>query len=340
MEETYMRKRSVRKEDNMRKYWGSLSAIVLSLLAAQGGPVYAGGLSGIELQNGKETSSGSENSLPDPYEISGDYGILNQKDYEYEEGYVCEVYEYPVPDDITWFVKRYQNQAEKEDYTVSECRMEGYDACEISDEQYSAYLIFMPDEGSMLFLVEQGMQFELEKKPLTLEEIAESDEFLYPVENYAEVTVDGKKETFYLAQANTSGSSVFLTYYSYLPTGAYKHCLNVHLDYILEEGETYPKDYSTFYIYRSYSPYGDSWTDYSGLDGKNSDFSYTAEYVSSDVQSFQVSGKTKIFKNGISRRYEAENVEFFLDYTIGESNAVYEMFDEYWEDIYDTTREK
>lgn len=321
----------------MRKIWAKIIAMVIAeaaLLYAFSGFVYAGGLSGIELHNGKEALQ-EECSLPDPYDVNGEYGVLNQENYEFEEGYICDVYEYPVPDDITLFTRRYQDQAEKEGYTVLSGTYEGYDACEISDGQYTAYLIFMPDKGSMLLLVKPEMGFTPEAKPLALNEIAETEDYLYPVNNYAELTIDGEKETMYLERAVLAEPMIGCFFSSYYPDGRYKHYLYVNIPSDIEEGISY--DGLSIFCFLSYTPYTDDWLECYRRDVRKNEPYYQADYISEDRESFRISGSGMIYYLGRSRN-EGKQVSFTLDFTLGETNPVYNLYDDYWEEIYDTSR--
>ena len=148
----------------MRKHKKGAVAFLLMVAAtvfsAFHGIAYAGGLSGIEFQSGEEPETGSEEGrLPDPCHVYGEYGLLNQTEYEFEEGYVCDVYEYPLPDDTKLFIREYQKQAELAGFSVSECTIDQYKAYEMSLSDKCAYFIMITDENVMLLLVEQGMDF-------------------------------------------------------------------------------------------------------------------------------------------------------------------------------------
>ena len=97
-----------------------------------------------------------EGVLPDPAELLGKEGTLYAEDYEFAEDYVCSAYFYETADDD--FFNDYLGLAEDSGFDLYRTTV---DDCDAFLMQYGGRdaLLFPDFEGSMLLLVENGMEF-------------------------------------------------------------------------------------------------------------------------------------------------------------------------------------
>lgn len=133
--------------------------LVLLLLTCLCSTAFAGGLSGLLNQN---TAASTNSALPDPADaLTSAYGTQTEKNYDYGDGYYCNVYTYEKPVSVNKFLNEYLSLAEAAGYPATETVLEGLTAYAFqSTDGKTAYLL--PETGGdMLLLVETGMNFSL-----------------------------------------------------------------------------------------------------------------------------------------------------------------------------------
>jgi len=138
-----------------------LMLLASSAMASGLGGLFGGGSSG----GGIEGLLGEkETKLPDPAEVIGESGELLQKNYEFAAGYICTAYSFPNPNVESRFINSYSELAKQNGYSVTAASMpetQGLSTYSVQNgDGKRAYIILGVQGNTLLFLVENGMEFE------------------------------------------------------------------------------------------------------------------------------------------------------------------------------------
>lgn len=98
--------------------------------------------------------------LPHPADASDSIVLkLVQRDYQLSEDYVCDVYQFTLPEDLDGFLAQYAELAAQNRYRMEETMLDGMKAYAFIS-YWTAYFIPDPEQNRMLLLVEDQIEFD------------------------------------------------------------------------------------------------------------------------------------------------------------------------------------
>lgn len=101
----------------------------------------------------------SSGALPDPGDVLGKNGVVLQADYPYSPNYICTAYTFPLPNDWNAFLSAYTALLKAAHYEISPAMEDGKQVYLIEDSRHRLAMLVPNFQGSLLFLVERGMDY-------------------------------------------------------------------------------------------------------------------------------------------------------------------------------------
>lgn len=166
----------------MKKFIAIIIAVILSTCSFS---AFAAGFDGLGMNT---NSSSTSSELPDPAQALDVFGTLVSSNYEFSEGYVCNVYAYEKPNNTSAFIDKYSGICRQAGYTVTEATIDGQNGFTIQSGDGLYAMLFPSVNDQILFMVQTGMDFTLKTRINYATCVYNNREYEYTKGNYGSDT--------------------------------------------------------------------------------------------------------------------------------------------------------